>query len=142
MLSRRWRLFSSVGYYYPKQMRREVFEFHLKERDFRCESFQKWASGASYKSLSNSLGTWMANLHKQTAVLVADDHIGIHVSQCCRQYDIRIPDHIALLGVGNDLGLAVYADPPLTSIELPGKAIAMEALEDPGVRIHVRISTD
>jgi LacI family transcriptional regulator len=53
-----------------------------------------------------------------TAVFSASDAMAIGALHACRQRGLRVPDDVALVGY-DDLPLAAYATPPLTSVHQP-----------------------
>jgi len=53
-----------------------------------------------------------------TAVFAASDGMAIGALHAIRQRELRVPDEIALIGY-DDLPLAAYATPPLTSVHQP-----------------------
>jgi LacI family transcriptional regulator len=59
--------------------------------------------------------------------LAANDLWGNQLLEVCRQVGLRVPDDVAVLGVGNDELLCELARPELTSVALPGERIGMEA---------------
>lgn len=42
----------------------------------------------------------------------------MHITEACKQNNIRVPQEVAVLGVDNDVMLCELSDPPLSSIEL------------------------
>lgn len=55
---------------------------------------------------------------RPTAVFVASDTVALGVLQVLRRYSLSIPQDIALVGF-DDIPLAAYIDPPLTTVRLP-----------------------
>jgi LacI family transcriptional regulator len=69
------------------------------------------------------------SLPRPVGVMTSNDRCGWLVAREALAAGIRIPGELALIGVGNDDPWCVLATPPLTSIELPGRAIGREALK-------------
>jgi LacI family transcriptional regulator len=67
---------------------------------------------------SNSLSKWLKSLPKPIALMACDDNQGVHITEACKQNNIRVPQEVAVLGVDNDVMLCELSDPPLSSIEL------------------------
>jgi len=62
------------------------------------------------------LMTWLKRLPKPVAIMACDDNQGHHITQLCRQYGIKIPEEISILGVDNDEPICTLSDPPLSSL--------------------------
>lgn len=60
-------------------------------------------------------------------VFCCADVMAVIVSDICHNLPLRIPDEVAILGVGNSLQRCLLADPPLSSIELPNQEVGYEA---------------
>lgn len=63
-----------------------------------------------------------------TAVFVASDVVACGVLQVVKQRGLRAPDDIALVGF-DDIPLARYLDPPLTTVRLPAYGLGRTASE-------------
>jgi LacI family transcriptional regulator len=70
---------------------------------------------------------WVAQLPKGTAVLAANDRYAWHAVDACRVAGLRVPDDVAVLGVDNDQLIVNLVRPALSSMELPGFRIGIEA---------------
>jgi LacI family transcriptional regulator len=70
---------------------------------------------------------WVTELPKGTAVLAANDRYAWHAVDACRAAGRRVPDDVAILGVDNDQLIVNMVRPALSSMELPGFRIGMEA---------------
>lgn len=66
--------------------------------------------------------------HPPTAVFVASDVVAIGAIQAIRQAGRRIPEDIAIAGF-DDIPMAAYLNPPLTTIRLPAYRIGWAAGE-------------
>jgi LacI family transcriptional regulator len=61
----------------------------------------------------------LLNLHpRPTAVFVANDAVAVGATQAVKQFGLSIPEDLAIVGF-NDIPMAEYVDPPLTTIRLP-----------------------
>jgi LacI family transcriptional regulator len=98
--------------------RQRAFESCCKRDGFACSSVTK-ADEVPVK--------WVAQLPKSSAVLAANDRYAWHTIDACRLVDRRVPDDVAVLGVDNDPLIVNLIRPPLSSIELPGFRIGLEA---------------
>jgi LacI family transcriptional regulator len=104
---------------------------------------------------------WLRSLPKPIGIFAADDMMAHDLAEACREADIGVPDHVAIIGVNNDDLLCEGAWPPLSSIEvdftrmgylaaktldrlLNGETLKPEErlVELPPIRVHQRMSTD
>lgn len=70
---------------------------------------------------------WIGSLPRPVAVLACSDFQGHRILDACDMLGIRIPDEVAVLGVGNNLTVCPFTHPPLSSIVLPAKKAAYQA---------------
>lgn len=80
-----------------------------------------------YKSLKSSknwgsdlhrLGKWLEELPKPIALMAANDVRGRQVIAACQEFNIRVPEDVAVIGVDNDTLLCQLSSPPMSSIAL------------------------
>ena len=69
------------------------------------------------------MSSLLKNGHHPEAVFVASDVVAIGAMAAIRERNIRIPEDIALVGF-DDVPLARFLDPPLTTIRLPAAEMA------------------
>lgn len=82
-----------------------------------------------------------------TAIVVANDLMAMGAIRACHAANLDVPRDISIIGY-DDIALAEYSDPPLTTVRVPrvelGKCAVdavMQAIEHPqqqGVEIHIR----
>lgn len=63
------------------------------------------------------------------AIFCTADYIGIWITEVCHEEGIKVPDHVAILGVDNDEILCSLTYPPLSSIAVPQEPAGAYALE-------------
>lgn len=61
-----------------------------------------------------------------SAAFVASDEVAIGAMAAVRQHGMRIPEDLALIGF-DDIPMAYYLDPPLTTVHLPAADLARQA---------------
>lgn len=82
------------------------------------------------------LRRWLGALPKPAGVLTYDDKMGERVLAACRWANIRVPDEIGVIGIGNDELICEVTLPRLSSVALPAReigrtaALALERLLD------------
>jgi len=77
---------------------------------------------SGYQQMKSLLG----NGRRPTAVFVASDVVAIGAKAAIVEKGLSIPDDIALVGF-DDVPLARYLDPPLTTVRLPASELATRA---------------
>jgi LacI family transcriptional regulator len=65
---------------------------------------------------------------RPTAVFVASDTVALGALQAIRQHSLRVPEDIAVVGF-DDIQMAEYLDPPLTTVRLPAFGLGWSAAE-------------
>jgi LacI family transcriptional regulator len=70
---------------------------------------------------------WIAGLPRPTALFAANDRYAWHAIDACRAAGVRVPEDIAILGGDNDELIVDMVRPALSSIEMPGFRIGVEA---------------
>ncbi len=110
--------------------RRAGFQERLAEADLGCstvdipfDTVTNWtlASGAD-----EHLREWLAGLGRVTAVMAAHDALANRVVDLCRQDGIRVPEDLAVLGVGNHDLLCRLSPVPISSIDCAVPEVAVE----------------
>ena len=63
-----------------------------------------------------------------TAVLASNDLTALGMMRAMRKARLRVPEDVSIVGF-DDIGLAEFTDPPLTTVRLPRRQIAECAFE-------------
>ncbi len=66
-----------------------------------------------------SVYAWLESLPKPCAIFCYDDLRSYWIAGVCERMGLRVPDEVAILGVGNDPGHVVAATPHLSSVAVP-----------------------
>lgn len=103
--------------YYCSILRSEGFNTELKKGK-AAEIRQYTAKGLEDGSPEDieSLGRWLADLPKPTAVMAVHDMRATHVLEAATAMKIKVPEQMAVIGVDNDELLCDFTSPQLTSI--------------------------
>ncbi len=72
---------------------------------------------------------WLMRLPKPLGVMACNDDRALQVLEVCRRNGLRVPEEVAVVGVGNDDCLCNLALPSLTSVDLNPQRIGYEAAE-------------
>jgi LacI family transcriptional regulator len=116
------------------RLRFEAFAEALRAVGRDCERYmgQPQFSGPGLTTswaADDAFDQWLRQLPKPIAVLCANDSWGMRLIEVCRQCDVRVPEDVAVLGVGNDHVACELACPPLSSIDVPGEQAGFMAAE-------------
>jgi LacI family transcriptional regulator len=80
-----------------------------------------------WKKTAQKTHQWLRQLTKPAAILCSEDAPARYLADACAHIGLRIPDDIALLGVGNDPLDCNLTQPELSSIAVPSQRIGYEA---------------
>ncbi|MDX2050858.1 MAG: substrate-binding domain-containing protein [Polyangiaceae bacterium] len=138
------------------------FSSRLKKAGFSCAA--KWAnliagSPTSIEANYRELVEWLVQLPKPVALLCDGDARASGVVERCREWGLRVPEEVAVLGIDNTDSLCCLADPPLSSVQTAAQSVGYEAahlldqlmrgeapaslsIKVPPVRVVSRRSTD
>lgn len=100
---------------------------HLRQRGFTDRLRQKGIAvlpfpidpdrlDGGYEEIK-SLAEWLRTLPKPIAAMAAFDQRASHLLEAAQRCGLKVPSHLAVLGVDNDELICDFTDPPLTSIE-------------------------
>lgn len=108
--------------------RESAFVSHLKEAGFDCQCFTGRHSAARHwRRSQEELAAWLRKLPLPVGVMASNDSRARQLLQACRQFRLRVPEDVALVGVDNDDIMCELAKPPLSSIEQGARAVGAEA---------------
>ena len=85
------------------------------------------ATAALWKKSTQKTQRWLRRLPKPVAVLCCEDAPARYLADVCSQIGLKVPDDVALLGVGNDDLDCSLTQPALSSIAVPSERIGFEA---------------
>ncbi|MCF7816420.1 MAG: DNA-binding transcriptional regulator [Kiritimatiellales bacterium] len=133
-LNRKFGNFAFIGniqHEFSRQ-RADAFEYALEERGFKCSTmlYPTNIYGMDKKkrmSIDRRKAKWLEELPKPVAVFACDDWEGFQFIQFCRQHDFRVPEEVAVMGVGNDELLCNISNPPMSSIRTPIERVGYDA---------------
>ncbi|MCO6043386.1 XylR family transcriptional regulator [Aeoliella sp. ICT_H6.2] len=99
---------------------------YLKQCGYSLNVYNDRATGATATVSIESaglvhereLGEWLQSLPKPTGLWACNDVRAAQVLNVCREYDISVPDEIAVLGVDDDRLICELTTPSLSSVVL------------------------
>lgn len=83
--------------------------------------------GLNWTRVSHRLRSWLKGLTHPVAILASNDIPAHDLADACHQIGLRVPEDVAILGVGNDELECRLTFPPLSSVAIPGERIGYEA---------------
>lgn len=91
---------------------------------------------------------WIDSVPKPAGVLACCDHWGNQMLEACTEAGVRVPQHVAVLGVDNDEIMSVLSRPAMSSVVVPWARLGQEVarlvdralLGDPAPGEPVRIA--
>ncbi len=87
----------------------------------RFESrLQRWAFVHKFRK-------WVLSLPKPVGVSAFYDMWGLQLLEVCRELGLRVPEDVAMVGIGNDELLCELSRPSLSSVAVPAEQIGHEA---------------
>ena len=99
------------------KLRHDGFAARLAETSIRC------LTATSREQLIETLGT----IETPVAVMGSNDSAALGALDACRARNLKVPDHVAVLGVDNDDLVQSLAYPPLSTVNTARERIGFEA---------------
>lgn len=85
---------------------------------------------------ARALSSWIESLPKPIAVFCCNDIRAFQLLRVCETVGVKVPDEVAVLGVDNDVLLATFTRPPLSSIDTDPSALGRRAGEMLAARLE------
>ncbi len=82
---------------------------------------------SDWKQEEERKATWLATMSKPVGVLACVDELGCQVLNACRRVELRVPEEVAVIGVGNDSVVCDMSNPTLSSIDYDAPRIGYQA---------------
>ena len=80
-------------------------------------------------AIRTRLTAWLNTLPRPDAILAFTDRVALELEEACVRTGRRVPEEVAILGVGNDLARVEFAHVALSSIQLNTQNIGLFAAE-------------
>ena len=94
---------------------------------YHSDPRREFATGVRQWYLGKRVHHWLLNLPRPVGLFVPGDFWGVELTHICHQLDLRIPEDVAVVGVGNDELHCEFSRPKLSSIALPTQQIGYAA---------------
>jgi len=99
----------------------------LKEQHIKAELFQMNKVKSSWAQEQKELAAWLNSLPKPIAVFCWGTQRAHELLNLCLQYEIPVPEQVAILAGDDDDLLCEVAHPPLSGVVTPAEEIGYEA---------------
>jgi LacI family transcriptional regulator len=133
-LERRFRHFGFIGSasIVYSRVQESAFRQRVAEAGYavsccHTEYLADLATPALWRKSARQTHRWLRQLAKPAAVLCCEDPPARYLADVCGQIGLRVPEDIALLGVGNDDLECSLTQPALSSVAVPSQRIGYEA---------------
>lgn len=109
--------------------RARCFAERIERAGFSVDVYQQPAarSKRAWRGEQDLIARWLRSLPTPVALMCCNDDRALQVIEACKLADLYVPDHVAVLGVDNDVLVCDLADPPISSIALNTEAAGHEA---------------
>jgi DNA-binding LacI/PurR family transcriptional regulator len=114
--------------YTSARQRRQGFVYALKKANLSFDESLFQEGDYTPASGFSAMNKLLENKEIPTAVFVASDVVATGAIQAIKNHHLSIPQDISVIGF-DDIPMAAYFDPPLTTIRLPAYEIGREAGE-------------
>ena len=104
--------------------RREVFDRAFKEAGLDCTVYRRRSrarSGVSWPALRHDMGEWLTKLPKPVGITCWGLFQARQLSELCLEFDLMIPEDVAILAIGSDRMLGAVVPPTLSQMNLQSK---------------------
>lgn len=131
LLQRGFRSFGYVGLkgYIWSDTRRDHFVREIEQAGHTCSVLESSSVNRTvpwYRHREQMM-RWIESLPKPAGVMTCYDATARTLLDVCRDAEVLVPEHVAIIGVDNDEVLCDLCDPPLTSVAPNTDAIGREA---------------
>lgn len=111
--------------HYWSRARKRAFIDAVEREGYRVDVFDLLES-------DESLAQWISKIPLPTGLMVCTDDCSLECYKAIREAGLKIPEDIAIVGVGNDELVCDFSNPPLSSVQLN--------LEEAGFRAAQRLA--
>lgn len=99
----------------------------LRLESFRYEAASKGLRVHEFDATHQDMSRWLVDIPKPAGVMACNDDWAHRVLKAARRLGIKVPDHVAVLGVDNDELMNTLVRPSISSIAVPAEQVGYEA---------------
>lgn len=134
LLHRGFRQFAYCGFgqtYYWSRDRGDSFSRRVAEAGFETHIYEyeqpMSRTHHSWEKEQSILVDWLKALPKPVGVMACNDDRSQYVLEACMVAGVRVPEDVAVIGLGNDDLICDLVNPPLSSVALSAERAGYEA---------------
>ena len=134
LLHRGFRQYAYCGFgdaYYWSRERGRSFCNRVREAGFEVHGYDqerpRSRARPSWEAEQAVLVDWLKSLPQPVGIMACNDDRSQYLLEACKLADLRVPEQIAIVGVGNDDLICDLAAPPLSSVALSAQKAGYEA---------------
>lgn len=128
--------------------REKVFSRLTEEAGCSCCIFRPPATRSKHPNWEvgqDLLVEWLQDLPKPAGLLASHDFRGQQVLDACRRAEVSVPEHVAVISLGNDELLCNLTSPPMTSVKTNAHGVGYKAASMldrlvPGMPVDPRVA--
>ena len=84
---------------------------------------------SSFSQYTKKVGEWLKTIPRPVGLFAYNDKQAMRLCYICQQSKLRVPEDVAILGIGNEAKYCQTAHPPLSSIEPYHRNIGVTAIQ-------------
>ena len=130
-LERHFREFACIGYAQPTHYAQRLAGFEERLRVAQCSLHKLMLTEGTLRPQMDqspqAVLQFLRTLPRPCALFAGDDDLAAVVLELCQLTGICVPQHLAVLGAGDDSLTCHLATPPLSSIRLPYRELGRRA---------------
>ncbi|MDE0840100.1 MAG: substrate-binding domain-containing protein [Kiritimatiellae bacterium] len=114
------------------EFRRHGFICAATEADASVDVLElptRFCSWGDWQAAITRLEEWLSGLTYPVGIAASNDTQAREVLLACRNLNLRVPNDVAVLGVGNNERICTYAKPKISSVAIPGHKIGFQAAQ-------------
>jgi LacI family transcriptional regulator len=97
-----------------------VNQYHASGPPAFQSRLQDWVPNRGFRR-------WVRSLPRPIGIATFYDLMGLRLSETCREEGLRVPEDVAIVGMGNDDLVCELARPSLSSVDVPTEQIGIRA---------------
>jgi LacI family transcriptional regulator len=104
----------------------------VEQRGLSCHAYQsppRGSDASSWTAAQRDLTRWLASLPKPVGIMACSDDRGHQVVDACHEFDLAVPEQVAVVGAGNDRTICELSAPALSSVIPNADRIGYKAAE-------------
>jgi LacI family transcriptional regulator len=120
--------------HHASRLRRDAFcrgaQQHDGKLQVHCFALSQGDQNSPFpEPVRSALSAWLLGLPKPVGIFTFTDRVAVELEEMCARMELKVPERIAILGVGNDLTRLEFSHVELSSVQLNTERIGILAAE-------------